>query len=201
MLNNTSSKGRLFVVSAPSGTGKTTLISLLLENDSTLVKTISYTSRSPREGEVDGVDYHFVSHEQFKIMISEQFFIEFAQVYGHYYGTSKKEVVDHLANGKFVVLVIDTQGAIELMKIIEKNNITFIFIEPPSIEELKKRLAGRKSEDTETMKVRLNSVEKEMLCKMYYDYVLVNENINQTFLQLKQIMVSFKNINKENNEA
>jgi len=87
------------------------------------------------------------------------------------------------------------------MKIIEKKNITFIFIEPPSIEELKKRLAGRKSEDTETMKVRLNSVEKEMLCKKYYDYVLVNENINQTFLQLKQIMVSFKNINKENNEA
>ncbi len=179
-------RGKLFVVSAPAGTGKTTLVNQLLEEFSDTVKqTRSCTTRRPRGSEKE--HYTFVSVEEFEEQIESGDFLEHAKVFGDYYGTPKSEVEGPLKEGKHVVLVIDTQGAMQIKK--EKGGV-FIFIAPPSLEELKKRLFKRETEDEKTIERRLSWAEKEMEVGQKYDYHIVNDDLSITYEILKSIFIA-----------
>lgn len=180
-------KGLVFVISAPAGTGKTTLVKMLQEEFKNVVDSISYTTRPPRLSEVDGKDYHFVTKEEFEKKIQEGEFLEYAKVFHYYYGTSKKYVETQQENGKHVFLVIDTQGALQLMG---KFDATFIFISPPSLEELKSRLLRRKSETQEAMATRLSWAEKEMALAPKYNYHIVNDNLKVAYDVLRSILIA-----------
>lgn len=181
-----SSRGKLFILSAPAGTGKTTLVNRLVKDLPNVVQSISYTTRAPRSGERNGVHYHFVSKEEFEKRVASQDFLEYVTLYGDYYGTSKEAVEQSLAAGKNVFLVIDTQGALKLQG---KVPATFIFVSPPSIEVLKERLERRKSEPREVIALRLKIASEEIAKKGQYDYEIVNDDINDAYKQLKQIVL------------
>lgn len=180
-------KGLVFVLSAPSGTGKTTLIDMLLTEFPSVVRSISYTTRKPRDGEVSGKDYYFVEKEEFYRKIAEGDFLEHVQLYGYDYGTSSAWVEDQIRRGKHVVLVIDTQGALILKK---KFQAVFIFVKPPSPEELKKRLMNRRTEDDAKMKERLNRAEKEIEISDFYDYRFVNDDLKVGYQVLRSIIIA-----------
>ena len=171
-------QGRLFVISASSGTGKTTLARELLGEDKKLIQSVSYTTRTPRLNEIQGKDYVFVSNTQFMATKKKKGFLEWANVFGRYYGTPKKEVEDHTKRGLDVLLLIDVQGAKKVKK--TKPDAVFIFLAPPSKEELLRRLHKRGTETREEIRVRYNVATKEMkelndlnLC----DYRIVNRHI------------------------
>ena len=157
---NKKRKGRLFIISAPSGAGKTTLCHAVLAKLSQIVPSISYTTRAPREGESTGKDYHFVSPQKFKSMIEEQAFAEWAIVHGYYYGTSKSLIEKSMQEGKDVLLSIDIQGADQLRKLY--SDAVSVFINPPSLRELKNRLIERKSDSETTIQKRLEVAKKEI---------------------------------------
>ncbi len=181
-------QGLLFIVSAPAGTGKSTLIEMLCEEYPTVVgESCSYTTRKPRPGEVEGHHYHFISVEEFERKIKGGDFLEHATVFGNYYGTDKKEVKKLQNQGKHIFLVIDTQGAIQIQHQIEA---CFIFITPPSMEELKRRLYKRKTETEEKMEERLAWAEEEIKVAKLYDYHIVNDNLEITYEILKSIVVA-----------
>ena len=180
-------KGLVFVVSAPAGTGKTTLVRMLTEEFDCVVESISYTTRKMRPNELEGRDYHFVSEAEFKNMIAQGEFIEHAHVFGHYYGTSQKAVEEQLQQGKHVALIIDTQGAKLIKNLL---NAVYIFICPPNFEELKKRLHGRKSETNESIETRLSWAEKEMEASKDYDYLIVNENLKLAYEIFRSIFIA-----------
>ena len=180
-------KGLVFVVSAPAGTGKTTLVRMLTEEFDCVVESISYTTRKMRPNELEGRDYHFVSEAEFKNMIAQGEFIEHAHVFGHYYGTSQKAVEEQLQQGKHVALIIDTQGAKLIKNLL---NAVYIFICPPNFEELKKRLHGRKSETNESIETRLSWAEKEMEAFKDYDYLIVNENLKLAYEIFRSIFIA-----------
>jgi len=180
-------KGLVFVLSAPAGTGKTTLVRMLTEEFACVVESVSYTTRKIRPGEAEGRDYYFVSETEFKKMKSEGGFLEHARVFGHEYGTSKKTVEEKLRQGKHVVLVIDTQGAKSLKGLLDA---IYIFIRPPNFEELKKRLHGRQSETHESIETRLSWAEKEMEAAKEYDYLIVNENLELAYQILRSIFIA-----------
>lgn len=187
-------KGTLFVISAPAGTGKTTLVRMLLEEfHHRVVESVSYTTRFPRPNEVPGRDYHFISAEEFQKKISEGEFLEYAQVFGNYYGTSRKAVEAQQEKGKHVVLVIDTQGALQLK---DKLEAVFIFISPPSLEELKARLHRRKSESDEAIDHRLSWAEKEMALSGHYSYHIVNDNLKVAYDALRSILIAEEHKNR-----
>ncbi|MBU3914141.1 guanylate kinase [bacterium] len=171
-------KSKLFVISAPSGTGKTTIIksSKLLLPELTL--SISHTTRLPRKGEKESVDYFFVSKEEFKKMIDNQEFIEWAEVHGNFYGTSKKHIDSSVNNGKIVVLDIDVQGAMQIKKLQDRQAV-FIFFNPPSIEELARRLESRGTETEESLKKRINNAKNELAFKDQYDYIITNDDLEK----------------------
>ena len=180
-----SSKGRLFVVSAPSGTGKSTLVEKLVrEFPEAVVRSRSTTTRAPRGHEKPGVDYDFVSREEFE---KETDFLERAEIYGNLYGTRKSVVENFLAKGKHVVLVIDTQGALHLKG---KMEAVFIFISPPSFEELKRRLQARHTEDLEAVAKRLEWSKSEMTKRSQYDYNVVNDDLETAYQILKSIFIA-----------
>src|SRR3990167_8863008 len=139
-------KGLIFVISAPAGTGKTTLVRMLQKEFDCITESVSYTTRHPRPAEISGQDYHFISVAEFEKKIDEGDFLEYAQVFGNYYGTSRSFVEQKQQEGKHVILVIDTQGALQLIGFLEA---AFIFISPPNLEELKSRLQSRRSESRE----------------------------------------------------
>ncbi len=180
-------KGLIFVLSAPAGTGKTTLVQRLTREFSCVVQSVSFTSRKPREGEVDGVDYRFLDVEAFKQKIAAGEFLEYVELFGHYYGTSRHWVEEHLNQGKHVMLVIDTQGALQLK---EKIEATFIFLLPPSIEELRSRLKNRKTESKEMVETRLDRAEKEIKLSQYYDYHVVNDDLEIAYQTLSSILIA-----------
>lgn len=180
-------KGIVFVISAPAGTGKTTLARMLCEEFSCVTESVSCTTRLPRVGEVEGKHYHFMTKEAFEAKIRSGDFLEYAEVFGHYYGTSKEFVLKQVEKGKHVVLVIDTQGALQLMG---KFAAVFIFITPPSLEELKTRLIKRKTESEENMQQRLSWAKKEMELAGKYDYNIVNDNLVIAYDVLRSILIS-----------
>lgn len=180
-------KGLIFVLSAPAGTGKTTLVKMLQKEFSCVASNISYTTRSPRVGEVDGVDYHFITNEEFEKRIKLGDFLEYAKVFDHYYGTSKTSVESLLNQGKHVFLVIDTQGAAQVKKEIQA---IFVFLAPPSLEELRARLGKRQTETETSMEKRISWAEGEIKKSKEYDYVIVNEKLEVAYQVLRSILIS-----------
>lgn len=181
-------KGKLFVISGPSGAGKGTICKEILEDDKALKLSVSMTTRSPRAGEVDGVHYHFTNHEAFEALIAEDGFMEYANVYGNFYGTPKRQVMEWMEAGSNVILEIDVQGALQIKKSYPEG--VFIFILPPSIDELKKRILGRGSETEETMARRLGAALNEISSIDEYDYRVVNEDLQEAVERVKAIILS-----------
>ncbi|SNR81345.1 guanylate kinase [Desulfurobacterium atlanticum] len=181
-------KGLLIVISAPSGTGKTTLVNMLMKEIPTLEFSISCTTRKPRPGEVNGKDYYFLSLEEFEKKIENNELLEWAEVYGNFYGTPKDKVLQALKEGKDILLDIDTQGALQVKK--NYPDAVLIFILPPSLKELEKRLKKRGTEDPETIERRLLIAHKEISLATKYDYIIVNDQIERAFENLKSIITA-----------
>ena len=169
--------GILFVVSAPSGAGKTSLVKGLIDGGSGVRLSVSYTTRAPRDGEADGRDYHFVTRERFTRMREAGEFLESAEVYGNLYGTSHRWVRDELATGQDVLLEIDTQGAAQVRRLFPES--VGIFILPPSLEALEARLRGRGQDSPEVIARRLASARGEMTHAGAYDYVIINDTLSE----------------------
>lgn len=180
-------KGLVFVISAPAGTGKTTLVKELLNEFSCVKTTVSFTTRAPRKGEVNGVDYHFISVEEFKKKIETGEFLEYVELYGDFYGTSKNNIETLQNQGNHVILVIDTQGGLRLKKMMSAN---LIFVMPPSLEELGKRLYNRKSESPDVIKKRLEWAKHEIEDAEHYDYKIVNDNLKTAYETLRSILIA-----------
>ena len=180
-------KGLLFVISAPAGTGKTTLASMMMDEFPCVIQSISMTTRKPRDGEIPGVHYHFITKQEFEARIAKHEFLEYAQIYGDYYGTSIKWVEEQRNNGKHVMLVIDTQGA---MQVRQQTQAVLIFIMPPSLDELRQRLTMRKTETDAMIACRLNWAKHEVDASKGYDYLIVNEDLEVAYQVLKSIFVA-----------
>jgi guanylate kinase len=181
--------GHLYLVAGPSGAGKSTLIKRFLsENDGHRFPT-SVTTREPREGELNGDHYFFVTVEEFKQRVRDKDFLEWANVYESYYGTLKKTIEDSLASGQKLLKDIDIQGAEALMKVLPKENMTSIFIAPPSLTDLKKRLMNRDSESPEALSKRLSEAEIEMSGMDLFDEVIVNDVLEDAYLDFKGILL------------
>ena len=178
--------GHLFIVSAPSGAGKTTLVRLLLEKDPGIRVSISSTTRPPRTGENDGREYHFVDVQYFLEMVSRGDFLEWAEVHGNYYGTSRRWIEAEMTAGRDVLLEIDWQGAQQVRKAFP--SAIGIFILPPSLEELKSRLSGRGTDSAETSARRIAAARDEMRHVDEFDYVIINDDLQQALGNLRSIV-------------
>jgi len=177
--------GMLYIVAAPSGGGKTSLVSALLEADSGIKLSISYTTRPPRPGEVDGVNYHFVDEARFHQMVGEGAFLEYAEVFGCYYGTAQASVESQLSDETDVILEIDWQGAQQVRKLMPE--CRSIFIVPPSREELERRLRGRGQDSDEVIARRTSEAVEEMSHYGEFDYLVVNDDFEVALSGLKAI--------------
>lgn len=180
-------KGLVFVLSAPAGTGKTTLARMLCEEFSCVKESISCTTRPIRPGEKEGDHYHFISREEFESKIKAGDFLEYAKVFDDYYGTSKQYVLKEQQNGKHVILVIDTQGALQLKG---KFPAVFIFIAPPTLEELRERLIKRKTETPQMIEKRLAWAKHEITLANQYDYLIINDNLQVAYDVLRSILIA-----------
>jgi guanylate kinase len=182
-------EGFLLVVSAPSGCGKTTILKQVMAKISGLQFSVSHTTRQPRRGEMDGIDYHFVSKEQFIALRDQEpsGFLEWAEVHGNFYGTSRQEVEASLTEGKDVILDIDIQGAEQVRK--NADTVT-VFISPPTLAELERRLRGRGTESAEDITVRLENAEKEMAAASNYRYLIINDELDQAVRDLQAVIAA-----------
>lgn len=181
-------RGLLFIVSAPSGTGKTTLVERLVQIVPNLRMSRSYTSRPLRDGECDGVDYNFISREEFEARIARNEFLEWADVFGNYYGTSAADVEKVVADGQDFVLVIDVQGAKQVKA--RGADHTSIFVLPPSYQALEQRLRGRSKDAEDAMQRRLAMARAEVSSYAGYDYVIVNDALEPTVVRLQEIIAA-----------
>ncbi len=184
-------KGNLFIVSAPSGAGKSSLIAALLKRfngDDSLRLSISHTTREMRPGEVQDVSYHFVSEDEFKALIARKAFYEYACVFGHYYGTSREIVEQWLAEGNDVLFHIDWQGARQIRA--QTPGARSIFILPPSLEELERRLRARGQDSDEVIKGRMEKAMREISHYSEYDHVIINDDFDESLLQLHAVILS-----------
>ena len=191
-------KGLLIVVSGPSGTGKGTVCGELLDSTPELAYSISATTRTPRAGEVDGKNYYFLTKERFEELIAEGGFLEYANVYGNYYGTPLGKIQERLAKGDDILLEIDTQGALEVMK--KCPDGLFIFLLPPSLGELERRIRGRGSETEESLKKRLGNAKAEIAIGEKYKYVVVNDTVKKAVARIKSIIVAEHALTEKNKE-
>lgn len=182
--------GLLVVVSGPSGCGKGTVLKQLIENDEHVFYSVSATTRSPRVGEVDGVHYYFISKEQFEEKIASGGMLEYASYVGNYYGTPKQAVEEKCAAGYDVILEIEVQGAMQLRE--KCPNAVFIFIIPPSMEELEHRLVNRQTETQEVIQNRLNTARTELKFAPKYDYIVVNQTVEQAVSDIRAILQAEK---------
>ncbi len=192
-------EGLLIVVSGPSGAGKGTICKRLLEKNPNLGYSISATTRAPRTGEVNGVNYWFLSKEEFQKMIAEDGLLEWAEVYGNYYGTPAQKVKDSLAEGKNILLEIDTQGAALVREKFPEG--VYIYILPPSLEELKRRIIGRGTDSAESIERRLSCAREEMGCASeQYNYLVLNDEVElavervETIIEAEQYQIK-RNLN------
>jgi guanylate kinase len=181
-------RGLLFIVSAPSGAGKTTLVERLVEQTPYLKMSRSYTSRDARDGEIDGVDYNFVSRERFEAMIAAGQFLEWANVFGNLYGTCAEDTERLLASGDDVVLVIDVQGARKVRS--RGLQTTTMFVMPPSLQVLEQRLRGRSKDTEEAIQCRLRVARDEIASFSDYDYVVVNDELTAAVDRLRSIVIA-----------
>lgn len=181
-------KGRLLVISGPSGAGKGTICRNLLEDMDSLVFSVSLTTRKARKGETDGKEYYFITKEEFQRRLDEDDLMEYANVYGEYYGTPKSKVMELIDKGIDVVLEIDIQGAMSIKK--KYSEAVFIFILPPSMGELRKRITGRGTESEKSIAVRLEEAVNEIDYIEKYDYCVINENLVEAVERVKAIVVA-----------
>ncbi len=181
-------QGLLVVVSGASGTGKGTVCSALLESLPDLAYSISATTRLPRDGEKDGVNYYFLSREEFREMIDEGGFLEWAEVYGNYYGTPLKKIQERLAEGQDILLEIDTQGALKVMEKCPEG--VFIFLVPPSLEELERRIRGRGTETEESLARRLGAAREEIGIGRRYRYVVMNDKVDLAVERIRVVLMA-----------
>lgn len=183
--------GELIIISGTTCAGKGTIINKLLENNKNLALSISYTSRKPREGEVDGVDYKFITREKFEEKIKNEEFLEYAKVrYGEYFGTPKEEVDKLLKNGKDVILEIDVQGAKQIKEMYPST--VLIFVVAPTMEEVKRRIVKRGKETNEQIVDRFKTAYKELNEIPNYNYIVVNDNIYEAVYKIEAILTSIK---------
>ena len=189
--------GNIIVISGPSGVGKSTLVKRARQALPELEFSISCTTRSPRQGEVDGKDYFFISGDDFEKRVAQGDFIEYAGVFAHRYGTLKSEVLSRIARGADVILDIDVQGARQIRQAAESDPeiaraVQFIMIVPPDMETLAKRLAGRNSETAESLNLRLSGAAQELSCFRIYDYLVVNDELEHAGEELISLLKSMK---------
>jgi guanylate kinase len=181
-------EGIILIISAPSGAGKTTLCRALMERFPTMKESVSYTTRAPRAGEVHGEDYFFVAREEFQRMIDADAFAEWAEVHGNLYGTALATIEEARQNGIDLVLDIDCQGARRLKEQIER--CIYVFILPPSMEELRRRLEHRSSDDQQVIDLRIERAAGEIREARWYDYIIINDNFETAFAELSSIVVA-----------
>ena len=182
------SKGTLYIISAPSGAGKTSLVKELLTVTDQIMVSVSHTTRAMRPGEVDGTDYHFVSQDDFQQMVAEGAFLEHAQVFDNFYGTSQQHVEEQLATGMDVILEIDWQGARQVRKLMP--DCQSIFILPPSKSALQERLQNRGQDDASIIERRMRDAVNEMSHYAEFDYMVVNDDFNLALQELKAIITA-----------
>lgn len=180
--------GNLFIVSAPSGAGKTSLVSALLKSNRHIALSISYTTRAPRAGEVDGKDYHFVSREQFLEMAQKGDFLESAEVYGNLYGTSQSWIEKELVSGRDILLEIDWQGAEQVRRLMP--HAISIFILPPSLSALETRLRGRGQDSPEVIARRMQAARDDISHVAEFDYVIINDKLDEALKQLDAVVIA-----------
>ncbi len=192
--------GQLFIVSAPSGAGKTTILKLVMGELAGLAFSVSHTTRSPRTGEVDGRDYHFIDREGFIRLRENGDFLEWAEVHGNLYGSSRSAVAEQLAAGLDVILDIDVQGAGQVRHRTEWPALT-IFIMPPSLTELEKRLAGRGTDTPEVIKRRLVNAVRELAERELYDHLVVNDRLEQAVEMVKAVILAARSRGRRNRDG
>ncbi|MDD4168751.1 MAG: guanylate kinase [Desulfotomaculaceae bacterium] len=185
-----SPKGVLFIISGPSGTGKGTICKALLQKDPALRLSVSTTTRSPRNGEIEGDHYYFFNKKDFKKMIQKDHFLEWAEVYGNYYGTSRQSVLGMLDQGSDVILEIDIQGALQVKDKLPA--AVLIFIAPPSMSELKSRLFSRGTDSLEEIQRRLSCMVDELKLAGRYDYIVINDNFEQALDKVRAVISAEK---------
>ena len=187
---NRSDRGKLFVLSGPSGAGKGTLRKKVFETLQDILFSISCTTRAPREGEQDGTDYRFISEEAFLALLKEDKFLESAKVHGHYYGTLREDVEKALSCGKDILLEIDVQGAVQIRRKMPESIL--VFVSPPSLQELEHRLRERGTESWKDLELRLNNARLEMMRAKDYDYVIINDKAERASEELKSIITGYR---------
>lgn len=182
-------RGLMFIMSSPSGAGKTTISRMLLEHDPHICISVSCTTRPPRPGEVDGKDYHFVDRAEFDRMVEDEEFLEWAEVFGHCYGTPKAQVKAGLKDGQDYLFDIDWQGTQQLYQKLERD-VVRVFLLPPSIDELRRRLTGRGTDSAEVIAGRMDRARSEISHWDGYDYVVVNDDIQACFEKVTEILAA-----------
>lgn len=185
MMTMKTKTGKLFVLSGPSGAGKGTLRENALRDIPNLTYSISCTTRHPRAGETDGVEYRFISREKFEEGISQNLFLEYAHVHEDLYGTLKQDVINELEAGRNVLLEIDVQGALQVKA--KMPEAVLVFVDVPSVDELERRLRNRHTESDESLSVRLKNAINELKQKNKYDYVIVNDDLERACKELREI--------------
>jgi len=190
-------KGMMFVLSSPSGAGKTTLTKKIEKNNSNFSISISHTTRKPRPNEVNGKDYHFVSNEDFSNLIKKKYFFEYAEIFNNYYGTLKEPVLKLISEGRDVLFDIDWQGTNQLKKN-KKLSLVTIFVLPPNIKTLKERLLKRHGGQENIVKERMKKFNEEVSHWNEYNYVVINDNLDVCFSKISNIISNEKNNKKKN---
>jgi guanylate kinase len=181
--------GNLFIISAPSGTGKTTILKKIIATIKGIAFSVSHTTRMPRAGEQEGIDYFFVDRAVFESMRRKALFLEWAEVHGNLYGTSSKVVQELTKQGLDIILDIDVQGALQLKKKLGDEGV-FVFIVPPSLQELEKRLTARGTDAMEAITMRVANAQKELKSLAHYDYVIVNDKVDDAIEVFKAVIIA-----------
>ena len=179
-------KGMIIIVSAPSGAGKTSICDALIKEDKNIVYSVSTTTRQPREGEKNGVEYYFVDDKKFKEMVKKNVFVEWAKVHNHFYGTSKNVLEQTINKGKDILLDIDVQGAVKIKK--QYKDALMIFITTPTLKILKQRLIKRNKDSMEVIKTRIENAKKELTYMPKYDYLILNDKLDESIENAKSVI-------------